>query len=166
MIRTLLRPPGLVLVLGLLGLGFVLTFWSGTKQSPAGSRGTGTSYDHSFEPLHGTDVRGRLKLDFSDTDLLLRIRLRNAQPSARYNTHLHRGRCRTGGSGGLQLTPVKIRSGDTGFSRSRVRYDRLNPTFDHLVMVHRPDQQHILCADVPPVPTMRKRGASGGSSGE
>lgn len=166
--RTLLQPASIVLLLGLMGSGFVLFYWSddsGGARTVPGVESRETS--RTFEGLHETRVRGRLDLTFADTSVLIVVRLDNARAGAGYNTHLHRGSCRTGGSGGLQLNPVQTTSGGTGIGRTRVAYRPLNPTFDHLVMVHRPDQQHILCANLPAVSTMRERaGTTDGGSNE
>jgi hypothetical protein len=84
----------------------------------------------------------------------IEIQLRNLTPGSSYNLHLHEGTCRRGGGGGLSLNPVRAES-DTGISTSRVSLDRLNPTMDHLLMVHRPDGHHVLCADLPSIPRMK-----------
>jgi hypothetical protein len=166
--RTLFQPASVILLLGLLGAGFVFFYWSDNSNKsrtvPEIESGTTT---RTFEGLHNTKVQGRLNLNFGDTSVIIGVHLENAQSRARYNNHLHRGSCRIGGSGGIQLEPVKTTSGGTGTSRTRVAYQSLNPTFDHLVMVHRPDQKHILCAGIPAVSTMKQHApATGGSSDE
>lgn len=148
---------GLLLAGGLLGtVAYYGTF--GNTGSPRHSRVERTrgGYRAGFAPMHESPADGRVTFRPVEGGFRVRVRLRGLDPGARYNTHYHRGTCRQPGGGGIQLNPVLSTEEGTGVSETTVRYGEINATFDHLVMVHDPNQHHILCANVPGVRRLRE----------
>lgn len=157
------RTTGLMLLGGLLLMGLV--WWRGTSDRPTSRttpelERTEDGYRMRFERHHGTPTRGSATLRLDRDTFAVHLRLRGLREGKRYNVHLHRGNCRDGGGDGLQLDPVTGTAAGTGARRTVVRYGNLNPTYDHLIMVHGPDGHHVLCADVPTVNRMKARGRS------
>ncbi|MFB6345102.1 MAG: hypothetical protein ABEK50_04920 [bacterium] len=112
---------------------------------------------HEGNPPIESPGKGRAKIkSWSDTFTVI-IYLQGVKPDAQYNAHLHEGTCETGGAGGVSLEPVQSDSQGRGRSRSVVAYAKLNPTMDHLIMVHNPRGQHILCADLPPIDRIKSQ---------
>ncbi len=163
-----LRTIGL-LVLGGLLLGGLVWWRSPSKQTGSGTgpgfERTNGGYRLNFEPRRGTTARGRATLRPADTAFTIVLRLWGLREDARYNVHLHRGNCRDGGGGGRALEPVTAGPEGTGEAESTVAYGDLNPTFDHLIMVHEPEGHHVLCAEVPTVGRMRSVGEASRSRG-
>lgn len=152
------RTIGLMLLGGLLLMGVV--WWRGPWDRSESRTGpdlerTNDGYRLTFEPRRGTSVRGRATVRPADTAFTILLRLEGLRKNTRYNVHLHRGSCREGGGGGRSLAPVTGGPQGKGQARSTVAYGDLNPTFDHLIMVHGPEGHHVLCADMPTVGRMR-----------
>lgn len=155
------RTTGLMLLGGLLLMGLV--WWRGTSDRPASRTAptlerTEDGYRMRFERHRGTSARGSATLRLDPDTFAVHLRLHGLRQGRRYTVHLHRGTCREGGGGGLQLDPVTGTAAGTGARRTVVPYGDLNPTYDHLIMVHGPDGHHVLCADVPTVNRMKTRG--------
>lgn len=109
----------------------------------------------SLSPVRRTSAGGTVTLRTRSDTVAIELRLQGLEPGANYNVHLHEGSCERGGGGGLMLEAVRSSRKGIGSSRSVVDYEELNPTMDHLVMVHRPDQHDVLCADLPAIPRLR-----------
>jgi hypothetical protein len=150
-----IQPTWIILVLSALLLGLIAYFWMKPVMSVDQSiqiRSDG--YRLSFTSQHQSTLDGVALVRPDTKTIEIEIRLRNLTPGSSYNLHLHEGTCRQGGGGGLQLNSVTPNA-DTGISTTRVDLDRLNPTMDHLIMVHRPDGHHVLCADMPSIPRLK-----------
>lgn len=140
-------------------LAGVAYYSTGTDEA---SRGTlsfdrsGGSFSSDFVTMHETSASGTAAIEPVEGGFTIEVYLRGLTPNERYNTHYHRGTCRQPGGGGLQLEAVQASESGSGVSRNQLSYEEFNPTFHHLVMVHAPDQHHILCADVPSVDRLKE----------
>lgn len=116
---------------------------------------------HDGEPPIRTSAEGFASIRPGADTFLVSIELDNLRSKERFNTHLHRGSCDRGGAGGLQLNPINSDETGTGTSETTVRFDELNPTLDHLIMVHNPENRHIVCADLPSIPRLKRTVSEG-----
>lgn len=123
-------------------------------------------YRSEFVVLHETNLSGTAVIEPVDGGFEVTVKLNNLTPGARYNTHLHKGTCDQPGGGGIQLNAVTSKNGGEGGSRTRVSYSEINATFDHLVMVHKPNQHHALCADVPNIERLKSTEPPHASTGD
>lgn len=147
-----------------------LAWWRWSSDRPASRRGptltrTADGYRMRFERHHGTPARGSAAVRPAGDSFTVHLSLRGLREGQRYNVHLHRGNCREGGAGGRSLDPVTGSAAGTAARRTVVPYGDLNPTYDHLIMVHGPDGHHVLCADLPAVPRMKSWYGSRGAKG-
>lgn len=152
-----------VLLIGFLLLAgglLIAAAYYGTSTGDASGATTltraGDGFTSRFVTMHSTQASGTASIVPVEGGFTIDVKLEGLEPNKRYNTHYHRGTCREPGGGGMQLNPVLATDAGTGVSRNRVNYDGFNTTFDHLIMVHAPDQHHILCGDVPSVDRLKE----------
>ncbi|MFB6345765.1 MAG: hypothetical protein ABEK50_08345 [bacterium] len=150
-----------LLVLAAVFLGSLVWFQESNQSRPENSSKivrSGKTFRSDFSAMHESTAHGTASIRALERTFEVSISLEGLKSDARYNTHLHKGSCSEPGGGGIQLNPVIAGNSGTGTSTTSVSYDEINPTFDHLIMVHAPDQAHILCADTPRVSRLKTLG--------
>ncbi len=114
-------------------------------------------YRVDLSPSEHSDLSGQARLVVSSSVLRVTLELHNLESATPYNAHLHRGSCREGTGGGVNLNPVVGTDDGSGTSATTVPMSHLNPSYDHALMVHLPKGHHALCGDIPSVRMLKKR---------
>lgn len=148
-----------VLLLVAAGVLLGIVYYGSSTEDASGSTTLsryGDGFRSRFVTMHSTQASGTATIEPVDGGFTIDVVLEGLKPNKRYNTHYHRGTCREPGGGGMQLNSVMATDAGTGVSHNRVDYAEFNTTFDHLIMVHAPDQHHVLCGDVPSVDRLKE----------
>ena len=100
-----------------------------------------------LSPLNRSAVEGTAGVVREGGEAVVRVAVRGLEPGTRYATHVHEGRCATGGPIRLPLGRITADEEGAGALRMRVSADRL-PETALFVQLHAPDGEPVACADV------------------
>jgi len=133
----------------LLGVGYA---WLGPRSRTASIHDPARSGDRIRLPLRelrSTTLSGTATVQRDTGSLDVTLTIRGIEPGRVYKAHLHEGTCGSVAGGGVTLNPVESPDRRRATSRTTVPREELNPTMDHLIMIHHPDGHHALCGNLP-----------------